>query len=65
MTDDVFFAPLTELNARLRKREFSAVELVKAFGERLETLGPKYNALALPLTKIAQKRSIYVVCDLL
>jgi aspartyl-tRNA(Asn)/glutamyl-tRNA(Gln) amidotransferase subunit A len=57
MTDDVFFAPITELNARLKKREFSAVELVKAFGARLETLGPKYNALSLPLTKTAQKRA--------
>jgi aspartyl-tRNA(Asn)/glutamyl-tRNA(Gln) amidotransferase subunit A len=53
MTDDVFFAPITDLNARLKKREFSAVELVKAFGARLESLGPRYNALALPLVKIA------------
>jgi aspartyl-tRNA(Asn)/glutamyl-tRNA(Gln) amidotransferase subunit A len=57
MTDDVFFASITELNARLKKREFSAVDLVKAFGSRLETLGPKYNALALPLTKTARKRA--------
>jgi len=64
MTDDVFFAPITELNARLKKREFSAVELVKAFGERLEKLGPKYNALALPLTKIAEKRAKDVDGDL-
>ena len=64
MTDDVFFAPITELNARLKKREFSAVELVKAFGARLEKLGPRYNALALPLTKIAQKRAKDVDGDL-
>ncbi|HVW11407.1 MAG TPA: amidase [Bryobacteraceae bacterium] len=57
MNDDVFFAPITELNARLKKREFSAVELVKAFGDRLETLGSRYNALALPLAKTAQKRA--------
>src|SRR5580693_2332727 len=57
MTDDVFFAPVADLNARLKKREFSTVELVKAFGARLETLGPKYNALALPLTKIALERA--------
>ncbi len=57
MNDDVFFAPITELNARLKKREFSAVDLVKAFGARLEKLGPRYNALALPLTRIAQKRA--------
>jgi aspartyl-tRNA(Asn)/glutamyl-tRNA(Gln) amidotransferase subunit A len=57
MTDDIFFAPIPDLNARLKKREFSSVELVKAFGSRLETLGPRYNALALPLTKLALMRA--------
>jgi aspartyl-tRNA(Asn)/glutamyl-tRNA(Gln) amidotransferase subunit A len=57
MTDDVFFAPIPDLNAWLKKREFSAVDLAKAFGARLETLGPKYNALALPLTKVAVDRA--------
>jgi aspartyl-tRNA(Asn)/glutamyl-tRNA(Gln) amidotransferase subunit A len=57
MTDDVFFAPIPELNERLLKKEFSAVELTKAFGERLEKLGPRYNALALPLTSSAVKRA--------
>jgi len=57
MTNDVFFAPIPELNARLKKHEFSAEELVKAFGARLESLGPRYNALALPLTKVALARA--------
>jgi aspartyl-tRNA(Asn)/glutamyl-tRNA(Gln) amidotransferase subunit A len=57
MTDDIFFAGIADLNARLRKREFSAVELVKAFAERLAQLGPRYNALALPLTEVAVKRA--------
>ena len=57
MTDDIFFAGIADLNARLRKREFSTVELVKAFAERLEKLGPRYNALALPLTEVAIKRA--------
>lgn len=57
MTDDVFFATATELNARLKKKEFSSAELTKAFGERLEKLGPGFNALALPLTKIAIDRA--------
>jgi len=57
ITDDVFFATITDLNARLQKREFSAVELVRAFAQRLETLGPRYNALALPLTEVAIKRA--------
>jgi aspartyl-tRNA(Asn)/glutamyl-tRNA(Gln) amidotransferase subunit A len=57
MTDDIFFAGIADLNARLRKREFSTVELVRAFAERLEKFGPRYNALALPLTKVAEKRA--------
>lgn len=57
MTDDIFFAGIADLNARLRKREFSTVELVRAFAERLEKLGPRYNALALPLTQVAVKRA--------
>lgn len=64
MTDDIFFAGIAGLNARLRKREFSCVELVKAFGQRLERLGPKYNALALPLTAVALKRARQVDDDL-
>jgi aspartyl-tRNA(Asn)/glutamyl-tRNA(Gln) amidotransferase subunit A len=57
MTDDIFFATIPDLNARLKKREFSAVELTKAFADRLEKLGPRYNALALPLTKSAVNRA--------
>jgi len=47
--DDVFFASLTELSARLRRKEFSSVELTKAICDRLEKLAPGYNALALML----------------
>lgn len=55
--DDVFFASIPELNARLRSGDTSAVELTRAFSERLERLGPKYNALALPLTEHAIRRA--------
>jgi len=64
MTDDVFFAPITDLNARLKKKEFSAVELTRAFAERLEKLGPRYNALALPLTELALRRAKDVDAEL-
>ena len=57
MTDDVFFASITDLNAGLKKHEYTCVELVKAFSERLEKLGPRFNALALPLTEIAVRRA--------
>ncbi len=64
MTDDIFFATIPDLNARLKKREFTDVELVRAFAERLEKLGPHYNALALPLTKPAIKKAKDVDDDL-
>ena len=57
ITNDIFFATIGDLNARLKKREFSSVELVRAFAQRLESLGPRFNALALPLTEIAIRRA--------
>ena len=46
---DVFFATVTELNTRLKAKEFSAEELARAFSERLQQQGPRFNALALSL----------------
>jgi aspartyl-tRNA(Asn)/glutamyl-tRNA(Gln) amidotransferase subunit A len=53
----LFWATIPELNAKLKAREVSAVELAQAFGERIERLGPRYNALALPMTEIAIRRA--------
>src|SRR5258708_40044671 len=50
---DVFFAAIPELNARLKAREFKAEDLARAFADRLTQLGPRYNALALPLAQEA------------
>jgi aspartyl-tRNA(Asn)/glutamyl-tRNA(Gln) amidotransferase subunit A len=55
MADDLFFAAIPELNAMIASKKISAVELTKQFAARLEALGPKYNALALALTKSALK----------
>ncbi len=63
-SDDIFFSPLTDLAARLRKREFSAVELTKAFSARLDKLGPSYNALALSLHEQALKKAKEVDSDI-
>ena len=49
------FATIPELNAALRNREISCVELTKFFGARLEKLGPQYNALACSLVSEARK----------
>jgi len=56
-SEDVYFATVTELNARLLKKEFSATELARAFLARLEKLGPRYNALALLLRRSALEQA--------
>jgi aspartyl-tRNA(Asn)/glutamyl-tRNA(Gln) amidotransferase subunit A len=55
--EDLFFATIPELGAKLREREISAPELARLFGRRLEQLGPGYNALALRLTEQAIRRA--------
>lgn len=55
--DDVFFATISDLNTRLVAKEFSAEDLARAFANRLEQLGPRYNALALPLPQQAIRRA--------
>ncbi|MEJ7607162.1 MAG: amidase [Bryobacteraceae bacterium] len=64
MNDDIFFAGIVELNRRLRAKEFSAVELTRAFAERLEAIGPRYNALALSLRERAVRKAKEVDGDL-
>jgi aspartyl-tRNA(Asn)/glutamyl-tRNA(Gln) amidotransferase subunit A len=54
---EIFFATLTELNARLKSKEVSVLELTRAFTARLERIGPRYNALALALTEQAVRRA--------
>ena len=57
LTEDLFFSTITEWNARLKSKQISAVELARAFSARLEKLGPRYNALALPLSERALKKA--------
>ena len=58
------FATIGELGDVLRKREISCLELTKFFGERLESQGPEYNALALLLLKDAKKAAKEVDWDI-
>ncbi len=53
MNDEVFFASIGEINRGLKAKDYSAVELARAFTERIERLGPRYNALALSLPQRA------------
>ncbi|HEY3743300.1 MAG TPA: amidase [Bryobacteraceae bacterium] len=62
--DDLIYSTIGELNAKLKRREVSCVELTKAYLDRLESLGPKYNALALPLRKSALRKAKYVDGDI-
>lgn len=56
-TDDIFFGSISEIAAALAKKEFSTVELTHAFCNRLEKLGPRYNALALSLRDSALRKA--------
>jgi len=56
-SEDIFFSTIGELNKKILAREFSVEELVRAFAARLEKLGPRYNALALPLTPQAIRKA--------
>jgi aspartyl-tRNA(Asn)/glutamyl-tRNA(Gln) amidotransferase subunit A len=64
ISSDVFFATAAELNARLKAKEFSAEELVRAFADRLAQLGPRFNALALALYQDAIRAAKAVDKDL-
>jgi len=55
--EDVFFASISEITAKLRAKDFSAVELTRAFCDRLERVGPRYNALALSLREQAIRKA--------
>ena len=56
-TDDIFFSTISEIKEKLKAKEFSAVELTRAFCDRLEKIGPRYNALALSLREQAIRKA--------
>jgi len=53
LSDDIFFASIPELGAKLKALEISALDLTNGYCDRLERLGPRYNALALSLREPA------------
>src|SRR5580704_14701271 len=62
--DDIFFSTIGEINQKLKARQISAVELTRAFMDRLESIGPRYNALVLPLRREALREAKDVDDDL-
>src|SRR5712691_6035157 len=63
-SNDVFFGTIGEIGARLRAKEFSCLELTRAFCDRMERIGPRYNALALSLREQALRQARDVDSDL-
>jgi aspartyl-tRNA(Asn)/glutamyl-tRNA(Gln) amidotransferase subunit A len=61
---EIFFASISEINQKLKARQVSAVELTRAFMDRLETIGPRYNTLTLPLRDYAIREAKNVDDDL-
>lgn len=55
--DNIFFATIGELNKKIKGGDFSLSELTRAFCDRLEKLGPRYNALALSLRERAVRQA--------
>ena len=62
--DDIFFAGITEINQKLKEKAFSDTELIRVFADRIERLGPRYNALALLLPQRAIRAAKDVDGDL-
>jgi len=54
---DVYFRGISELGAGLRAKEYSCLDLTRAFCDRLERFGPGYNALALLLREQAIRQA--------
>ncbi|MEO8097944.1 MAG: amidase [Acidobacteriota bacterium] len=55
--NDIFFASITEIGAKLRAKEFSCQELTRAFSDRFEKLAPRYNAATLSLREQALRQA--------
>ncbi|MBE0658602.1 MAG: amidase [Bryobacteraceae bacterium] len=53
LNEESYFQTLTEWSAQLRARAISSSDLTKAYLERLEKIGPRFNAVALMLRKDA------------
>ena len=62
--NELFFASIAELHEKLVKKEVTATALARAFCDRLESVGPRYNALALPLGKEALRAAKDIDDDL-
>jgi aspartyl-tRNA(Asn)/glutamyl-tRNA(Gln) amidotransferase subunit A len=60
LPSDFAYLSVSQLTELLRSRQISSVDLTRAFLERLERLGPRYNALALSFGReaVAQAKEV-------
>jgi aspartyl-tRNA(Asn)/glutamyl-tRNA(Gln) amidotransferase subunit A len=54
---DIFFATIPELHEMLLSKQVSTVQLARGFLDRIQQLGPRYNALALLLQQQAIRKA--------
>jgi aspartyl-tRNA(Asn)/glutamyl-tRNA(Gln) amidotransferase subunit A len=57
VNDDILFDGLPALGRLLHTREISSLELTRAYLDRLEALGPRYNAVATVTRALAEKQA--------
>jgi len=57
VNSNVVFTPLRELAERVRTRQISPVELAAVFLDRLENLGPRYNAVVTMTRERAEEQA--------
>jgi aspartyl-tRNA(Asn)/glutamyl-tRNA(Gln) amidotransferase subunit A len=57
VNDDVLFDSLAALGGLLRARKISSVELTRTYLDRLETLGPYYNAVVTVTRPLAEQQA--------
>jgi len=57
MTDDILYASISELAELLRSRKVSSEDLTRAYLQRLEKLGPRYNAVAALTAETARRKA--------
>src|SRR5215467_7135561 len=55
--DEIFFLPVSELASRIQSKKLSPVELTKAYLDRSEKLGPRFNAYARLTPEIAMQQA--------
>ncbi|MBL8218507.1 MAG: amidase, partial [Bryobacterales bacterium] len=55
--DDIFFASISELQAGIKAKRYTSVELTRAFCDRMERLGQRFGALALSMREPAMRQA--------